>query len=106
MCSWTDAELKWSDVNIIDGYGCLNSERMESNTGWDLIGRVRVWSGVGGVHDVMYSGGNVRSADGGDANLDSCVSSCAMRPIPWAVVVIVLNRWQRGRMDEMAPTTM
>ena len=56
---------------------------------------------VGGVHNVMYSGGNVRGTDGGNLDLDGGMRRCDVSPIPWAVMINMLYWWQGSGMNEM-----
>ena len=91
----TNAELQWSGVNIICGDGSLDGVGMEGNAGWRLMSGLRIRAGVCGVHDVVYSGGNVWNRDGRGLKLYGCVSGSGVRTIPGAMVIKVLNGRKR-----------
>ena len=57
------------------------------------MGGLGVSVGIRGMHDIVYSCGNVCRANGRGSELYGSVSSGRVGSIPGAVVVHVLYRW-------------
>ena len=68
---------------------------MKGDAGWCLVSGLAVRAGVCGVHDVMYSGGDVGNRDGWSFKLYGCVSGGGVRSIPRSMVIEVLYRRKR-----------
>ena len=61
---------------------------------------------VGGVHDIMYSCGDVWYGYGRSRELNGCVRSGRVGAVPQSVVIMVLNGWKGRGMNQTSPDSV
>ena len=86
------AEMKWGCVHVISGDGRLDGMWMQSDARGRLVCGMRMSVAVSGVHDVMYSGGEVWNGESGCLVSYGSVCCGGVGAVPRAMVIKVGNR--------------
>ena len=63
MFDGRNAKMKWCGMYVVSGDGCLDGMWMQSDARGSLVRGVRISVAICGVHDVMYSGGEMWNGD-------------------------------------------